>query len=187
MIRSRRKKWLSLPILLLVGAGVCVLFCGGSVVGYLIFGVERTSDPAQVRATLDNMTDVQIAEGLQPDNKSVEITGVETVEFRSGSRASYLIISTGPRFRLSHSGTLRESSDRGRVAGGGNPESPTENRTIKATIRGQPAEFIYRRYGKNETVSGYFQGKQFPVHLQAQLSLSEFSPGTAATLVESIR
>jgi hypothetical protein len=46
------------------------------------------------------------------------------------------------------------------VAGGGQPESPAEERTIKATVRGQPAEFIYRRYLLTETVSGYFQGKQ---------------------------
>jgi hypothetical protein len=98
-----------------------------------------------------------------------------------------LILATGPRFELQHSGTLRESRDRGRVAGGGRPESPLQERTINAAVRGQPAEFIYRRYSDTETVSGYFQGKQNAVRLEAELSLREFAPGTGATLVESIR
>jgi len=84
-------------------------------------------------------------------------------------------------------GTLRESRDRGKIAGGGQPESPTEERTIKATIRGLPAEFIYRRYSGTETISGYFQGKQYPILLEAELSLREFRPGTAVELAESIR
>jgi hypothetical protein len=36
------------------------------VVGYLVFGVETTSDPAQIRAALDSMTDIQLAPGLDP-------------------------------------------------------------------------------------------------------------------------
>jgi hypothetical protein len=176
-----------LPILLLVAAGLCLLCCGGAVVGYLVFGVESTSDPTQIRAALDGMTDVQLPSGLEPHTRSLQITGVEEVEFRSGSRQSYMIVGTGPRFGLQHSGTLRDSRDRGKVAGGGRAESPAEERTIKTTVREQPAEFIYRRYCDTETVSGYFQGKQYPCHLEVELSLREFPPGTGAALAESIR
>ena len=181
------RRRLALPILLVVIPGLCLLGCGGAVVGYFVFGIERTSDPAQVRSALDGMTDMQVPPGLEPDNRSLQITGVEKAEFRSRSGRSYLIVGTGPRFGLRHSGTLRESRDRGRTAGGGRPESPAEQRTIKTTVREQPAEFIYRRYAETETVSGYFQGKQHPARLEAELSLREFPPGTAAALVASIR
>jgi hypothetical protein len=180
---ARKRRYL-LPILLVVAPLLC---CGTAVLGYFLFGVDSTSDPALVRAALDGITDVQLPPTLEPHIKSAQITGVETVEFRSRSGKSYLIVTTGPRFRLNHSGTLRESADRGTIAGGGRPESPTKERTIKATVRGQPAEFIYRCYSSTETISGYFQGKQNAVHLEGQLSLRDFSPGTAVALVESIR
>src|SRR5262245_3659995 len=176
-----------LLVILLSLAGLCLLGCGGAYVAYFVFGVKRTADPAQVQAGLDGMTSVQLPPGLGPHNKTVEITGVETVEFRSGSGQSYLIVSTGHLHTLRHSGSLRDSKDAGSRAGGGRPEKPAEERTITATVRGQPAECIYRRYSNTETISGYFQGKQYPVHLEVELNLGEFARGTAATLVASIR
>src|SRR5262245_5667387 len=174
-----------LPILRVAAAGFCLFGCPGAVVGYFFFGVERTSDPAEVRAALDGMTEMQLPPGLEPVGKSVQMTGVEKAEFRSGSGGRYLVVGTGPRFRLRHGPTVRDP--RRWAPGGGEPELPAEERTIPATVRGEPAEFIYRRYSDVETVSGYVQGKQYPVHLDAQFDLGEFAPGTAATLVESIR
>jgi hypothetical protein len=165
----------------------CFMCCGFSVVGYMIFGIQTTSDPAQVRGGLDGMTDMQLPAGLQPHLKMLQITGVDKVEFRSGSGGSFMSLTTGERFPLQHPGTLREASDRGKTAAGGRPESPAEQRAIIATVRGKRAEFIYRRYADTETVSGFFQGKKYPVHLEAELSLQDFPPGTAATLAESIR
>jgi hypothetical protein len=182
---ARKKPYLLLIVLAL--AGFCVLGCGGAYVAYFVFGVERTSDPAQVQAGLDSMASVQLPPGLAPHTKTVEATGVVTVEFRSASGRSYLIVTTGSLHTLRHSGSLRDSKDAGTRAGGGRPEKPAEERTITATVRGQPAEFIYRRYSTTETISGYFQGNQYPVHLEAELSLGEFARGAATTLVGSIR
>jgi hypothetical protein len=76
-----------------------------SSVGYLVFGIERTSDPVQIRAALDGMADMQMPPGFEPYQKSLEITGVVTVDFRPGSRRSYVKFATGPRFQLQHTGT----------------------------------------------------------------------------------
>ena len=180
-------RWYLIPILLVGGAGLGMCCCGGTVIGYMIFGIQTTSDPAQVRAGLDGMTDIQLPAGLQPSSKMLQITGVEDVLCQSRTGRSFLSLKTGERFQLQHEGTLRDARDRGKIAAGGRPESPVERRTIKATVRGQRAEFIYKRYTEFETVSGYFQGKKYPVHLEGELSLDEFPSGTAATLVESIR
>jgi hypothetical protein len=61
-VRSSRRTWL----LLAVVPGFCLLCCCGAVVAYLIFGIESTSDPVQIRAALDGMTDVQLPPGLGP-------------------------------------------------------------------------------------------------------------------------
>src|SRR5262245_59459555 len=80
-----------LPILLVAGTGCSFLFCCcGSVVGYMIFGIERTFDPAEIRAGLEGMADVELPAGLQPSAKMVQITGVESVDFGSASGQSFV-------------------------------------------------------------------------------------------------
>lgn len=186
-VSPARKKRSSLPILLALAAGLCLFCCVGAPVGYFLFGIEKSSDPAEIRAAFESMIDAEIPSGLEPFKKTVQITGVESVEFRSTSQQSFLDLRTGPRFGLQHAGTLRESRDRGRDVGGGSPETPINEEIITETIRGQPAEFIYRRYSDNETVSGYLQGKVHVVHFEAELSHDDFEPGTALLFAESIR
>jgi hypothetical protein len=183
--RSRSR--LPLIVLAIVCPIVLLGLVGVVIVGYFVLGVEKSSDPVEIQAALDSMGDVTIPTRLNPHTKTVEATGVESVEFRSASGDSYLRASTGKLFNLGHSGSLRDAKDQGKSAAGGKPEQPAAEEIIKATVRGQPAEFIYRRYSTTETVSGYFQGKKFAVHLEAELSLREFSPGTAAALARSIK
>ena len=113
--RPARKKRYLLLILLAVPACFVVLCCGG-IPAYLAFGVKNTSDPVEILAALESMTDVDLPPELEPHTKSSQITGVESVEFRSVSGQSYLMMGTGSRFRLQHASTLREDYDRGRVA-----------------------------------------------------------------------
>jgi hypothetical protein len=182
--RRRKRRWAIVLVALAAAFGVLVF---SACAGYFLFGVERTSDPAQIHAGLDGMTDMQLPAALGPYQKTIQITGVETVEFRSESGRSYLIVKTGPRFQLRRPDSLRDARDRGSRAGGGRPESPAAEQTITSTVRGQPAEFLYRRFVSSETVQGYFQGKQYAVHLEAQFDLTEFPAGTAAALVGTVR
>jgi len=184
--RRRRNRYL-LPILLAAGVGllglllVCV--CGG----FYLFGIDKTSDPTTAQTTLDEIADFQVPTKLSSCETTKQFTGVVSVEFRSPSGRSFVKLTTGSRFSLNHSGTLREARDRGRVAGGGRAETPAAEETIPATIRGQKAEFICQRYAATETIKGFFQGKQYPVHVEGELDLAEFPAGSAAALARSIR
>src|SRR4051812_13950881 len=108
--RQQSSVWRYWPLMLLVVIPIsCFMCCGFSVVVYMIVGIQTTSDPARVRAGLDGMTDMQLPAGLQPHLKRLQITGVDKVEFRSGSGGSFMSLTTGERFPLQHPDTLREA------------------------------------------------------------------------------
>jgi hypothetical protein len=172
---------------ILAGVGAFCLLCCCAPVGYLILGTKWVFDPAEIRDALAGITDIELGPALNPSVRVIQVTGVESVEFRSTSGLSYVKLTTGARFPLQHSGTLRDARNRGEIAAGGRPEAPAQQQTIDRTVRGQKAQFIYRRYAKTETVSGYFQGKKYPVHLEAELDLSEFPPGVAAAISMTIK
>lgn len=185
--QSGRRKiflWLGCATALLAGAGL--LCCGG-----LIFWESRNyrvnSDPVQIREALGRLSDLELPEGLAPFTTSTNSrTDLERVEFRGPGRHSYLILVTWQGQQLTHQSTLKDAADRGTVAGGGRPEQPSQSRTLTLAVRGQPAEFIVRQFATFETVSGYFQGKRYPVFLDAQFDRGEFPVGTAERLVRAV-
>jgi hypothetical protein len=185
--REKSNPWL-IPLIILGATSPFVfLCCAGAVVGLLYSSAKRSYDPAVIRKALDDMTDVTLPGGLKPEEKRTEVTGVISVSFESGSGQSYLRFTSGERFTLRRSRTVRESSDDGARTAGRQPEKPSVERRINVTVRGRPAEFIYRRFANNETVSGYFQGKQYPVHFEGQFRLGEFPADTADSMVRTIR
>jgi hypothetical protein len=57
-------------------------------VGYLVFGIQRTSDPVEVRASLDGMTDVDLPPGLgsvdnHRNSTMMEATWTKARKFRA--------------------------------------------------------------------------------------------------------
>jgi hypothetical protein len=175
------------PILLVGGMFMCPVAPFVAGLAYWLFGIETTRGAGETQAALDAMADVEVPSPLLPDSHSREITGWERVEFRSPSGRSYLLFRSGERAELQHESTLRDAFDSGRRASGRRAETPIEERTMSAILRGKPAAFIYRRYAGDETVSGYFQGKVHPVQFEAHFSFDEAIPGTGVTLVENIR
>jgi hypothetical protein len=188
--KSRGKKagrW-RLFLFLCCGAGLVFGLVVLGCVGYVLLDMESNSDPVQTREELARMADLEVPAGLPPSGTTgSKRTGSKSVSFGNyGITGSFLRLSTGPRTELKYMGTLQDSHDRGVVAGGGTPERPGDTKAVPKTIRGQGAEFTIRRYKRFEIVSGYFQGKQYPVTLEGRFEYQTFPAGTADKVVQSI-
>jgi hypothetical protein len=186
--RGRRKSGWRLALLIGCGGGLAFALVVAGCAAFILSEYHTNSDPAAVRAAMARVTDVDIPDGLAPSKTATNSrTGLLTAEFKSPAGASFLTVTTRPGQELKHQGTLQDSRDRGRVAGGGSPEKLSATVTIPATVRGRPAEFVIRRYAGFEQVSGYFQGKEYPAFLEAELAYRDFPAGTGEKVVASIR
>lgn len=185
--RPKRGNRYLLPILLAVGIGlvglVVVACCGG----YMLFGVDRSSDPAKAQATLDAMGDMQLPAGFTQCQTIKEMTGVVSVEYRSTSGRSYLYFTTGSAHPLRYPDSMRDARESGREMAGKRREMPTAEQTIPGNVRGQPAGYKVLRYANSEDVKGFFQGKKYAVQFYGEFDLTDFPAGTAAAFVQTIR
>ncbi len=183
--RPPQKRSYLLPIL--AGVAACLFVCCSisAIVGYFMFGIKTETDPHQVDAARERHADLDLPPELAPQSHQTELAGGETITYASPSGRSFFQLK--PVHSLSMRGTVRESHEQGQRAGGGRPEEPAEKKTIRSEVRGQPAEFEYRRYANYERVKGYFQGKVQPVAVEAEFDFREFPAGTAEKVVGAIR
>src|SRR5262245_16886490 len=174
--------------LLYSGCGAAILFFVAILccVGFLFLEFRKSSDPVEIREAFARMTDMPVPDGLTPSTTSSNSrTNLERVEFISPTTNSYLVLTT--QKSLEHRSTIQDAYDRGVSAGGGRPENPIQSANHPLNIRGQPAEFLVRRYANFETVSGFFTGKNCPVFLEARFEHEAFPKGMAGEIVQAIQ
>jgi hypothetical protein len=178
---TKRRRARQLAALGLVAPGI--LFFGWCGIGLL--GFRMSSNPQKVYDALAEIEPIEIPSGLEPDYASWNlVTGYKSVEFKHATTRSYLEVSMGPGYELEHGSTRQDSYDRGVTAAGGTPRAPTTTKKFRFVVRDHPAEFIHKNYANFETLSGFFQGRQRPVFLDARFDHTSYAPGTARDLLE---
>ena len=127
-------------------------------------GYRISWDEERVQQAATALVDTDIPQDVKPDSLIRHVyTGYERVKY-SNFGGSYLILVTSRFRRLRHlSFPSKEAAT----------TEPSAERTSRFTIRGDEAEFIYKKFNQYETVLGYFQGNKHPVSFRARFEMAD--------------
>jgi hypothetical protein len=191
-------------VLILLGilAAVLVLLCCG-VGGFFVYKMRNmaSDDPATIAAKTDEMTEIEIPEGLDPVmslDVSIPFVGdvmLITVYTNAQQDSSLILFAPGEQMRGEDQEQMQQQmQDSLRQQGMGAQEeiAEGETHTKEFTIRGETAKFVVTKGEGAQTgseriiVMGTFQGKEGPVMLLLNADAEQYTEEEITTMLESI-
>ncbi len=168
---------------------VLLVCCGGP--GVIFFlglqSLEKTDDTDEIIAATSNMTDLELPTVLVPKSYSKNrLTDLRRIEYSDPDGLSYFSLVTSPDQGLHFNSTLDQTRERAARMVGGEPEQPIDESPVELTVKEQPAKFVIKSYQQTIHVSGYFQGNQRPVFLDADLDRGYFDEMAVRAMINSL-